>query len=619
MSKGVCMTKISFWVTFMVFVIIIFSVVAFAADDLQQIQLQQIQQDAYANKDAFDRYVKEVLKIDAKFTLLPKTKLEGTSVLVNPVKGKFDLSALSKNITYFKVVEKGGFELIQKRNGKEETLSVYGFDNLKIDPKTGVIIGDGIEMHFEPGKAYFEKTNSGLKVTGQGKIIVDGKPYSFNTAKYVYFNIQDNKVISFAITGTKNNPTIMTIGKDKVSIDKGIFTYYNDLNQYYKVDGNKMTKQGKQFLISQKEDGSLVFNDYYIIDNDNLKVTPNTFFNDPSETKLSYSYAGKSISLPSMIAKSSFQEYESIADLFYDSGYGSGIKNKNARKAFYEKVFAGESYRGTAYQNIKLLNSLKSGQLKLYPAKDIIYEQTSSGYDVIQRDTQEERVVERRPAISAQPQVLLPTGAPTSAQFPATRLSRDKVKEMVKQGMSNWNIINYVPHGVETVRSKITYYYTCFDNDYGGYDSFTDCVYTEGAGITMRNGVLQYVYSDGSTVNIDPKENPVKYESYKRGRRAVGGENTLDIGDVAVPKQLYNQYKGNIAYLKLRDGRYVQVRLVDRGSAIKKLGSLYKTDVFGFSYADYNRDGSAGLGRGNLPSGAITDLIITNQKDPRSI
>lgn len=609
------MEKKIFLIAMTIFVIVISSTVIFAADELQRIQL-----DAYANKDVFDRYVKEVLKIDAKFTLLPKTKLEGTSILANPVKGKFDLSALSKNITHVKVVEKGGFELIQKRNGKEETLSIYGFDNIKIDPKTGVVIGDGIEMHFEPGKAYFEKTNSGLKVTGQGKIIVDGKLYSFNTAKYVYFNIKDNKVISFAITGTKNNPTIMTLGKDKVSVDKGIFTYYNDVNQYYKVDGNKMTKQGKQFLISQKEDGSLIFNDYYTIDNGNLKVTPKAFFSEAGETKLSYTYAGKTIPLPSMVSKSSIQEHESIADLFSDYGYGSGIKNKNARKAFYEKVFAGESYSGTASQNIKLLDALKSGQLKLYPAKDITYEQTSGGYDVIQRDTQTERVVERRPAISAQSRGSQSTATSTSStQLPATRLSGDKVKEMVKQGMGNWNILDSKPQGVDTVKAKITYYYTCFDNDYAPYDSFNDCVYTEGAGITMRNGVLQYVYSDGSAVDIDPTNNPKEYESYKRGRRKIGGQNTLDIGDVAVPKQLYNQYKGNIAYLKLRDGRYVQVRLVDRGSAIKKLGSVYKTDVFGFSYEDYIRDGSAGLGKGNLPSGAITDLIITGQKDPKAI
>lgn len=579
----------------------ILSIISYVAAIEDSTNYSPLLKDASKNKELFDKYVKDVLNVNAKIDLLPEAKMEETSTLVNPKGGKLNLNSLGKDVVSVKMLDKGGFSFKRKNNeGKEEELDLKGFDKVNYDEKTGHYVADGVELQSEAGKGTFEKTKEGIKAKGQAKLFLEGKQYSIATEQGVEFKIKEEKLQSFSVTGQKDKPVFVYIGNDKVDVSRGTFTYFGDKTLYDSANTNKMMKQDKQFFVSQNQDGALSLNDYYYLDNGKLKVSAKGLFNPP-ETKLSYNYGSKSVETPTPISKENAAGYSSVGDLFKDYGYGSGNANKDARKAFYEKVFHGEKYTYSGEQNQKLLGAISSGKANLYRAGEVDYEHNLNGYSKIQSDAANNPVVKKTPAVTFIDQKMVTDYRPIQSTTDSTSVIQgvtqvkpvsgkaSELKNILTRGMKPWEIVNNLPPGVkplETLNTRTSFYYDAIPGDYGQYKSFRSAVKTEGDGIGYDDDgkLVHYYVSNGRVVseNIDPNDNLQTFEVNKRGRRAEGVKGTKEVGDFAVPPELYDKYKGHVAYMKIDDGRYIKGRIADRGSKIQ-LKSLSEDDTYSFA------------------------------------
>lgn len=594
--------------------------------------LKKAQEDAHKNKADFDAYVKKQLKVDTAFELLPESKLDGKTVLVNPKGGRLDISTLGSDITKVVLKPEGGFSFTRKtKEGKEEELVLKGFDDVKADSKKNTIIADGVEMQFEQGKGAVEKTKEGILGTGKGKVFLDNHEYAFDTAKGAAFTIKEGKLQSIALSADEKNPAKMLIDKDALSVSKGTFTYFADEGLYAKAGGNKMTKKGDQFMVSQMNDGAFNLNGYYKADNGKLQVVP-SLFATKGNTQLTYSYQGKESAKPFTAADAA--KYNSIADLFADAGYGSGQKNKDARKAFYEKLFPGEKYKSynNADQNVKLLNALKEGKAELYRAGEVTYDDDKGSFGLRRDPVSKKPAVRIHDSRSEQEDVLL--SPPYERPLPR---KVQELKARLEEGGTPIQVLAKKPENVvATYKAAMTRYYTCLEGDYGSYSSFERCVYTEGAGIGYgKDGKLRHFFTKqgkkGKYVTseiIDPSDrnNILKYEASKRGWRGPGVRGTLEKADFAVPRAVFDKYKGHFAAARLTNGQWIKGRIADIGGAIvahdeNLIDVDFSTGLGASTMTDWG-----GLGRGMLNDKndyggwvtgeeGVTEFIILDEVD----
>ena len=159
-------------------------------------------------------------------------------------------------------------------------------------------------------------------------------------------------------------------------------------------------------------------------------------------------------------------------------------------------------------------------------------------------------------------------------------LSREviSIKKIIDDGMSKWVFWNgkWRPKAIKILDVKTSFYYTAIEGDTPHHPSFSNAVKIEGSGFGYREGKLTYFYSyDGKTIHQEPYS-----ESKKRGVGADDSQGTLDIGFIAVPREIYDLYKNKICWLRCNDGRYVKVKIKDVGSAIRKRGDYYDVDLY---------------------------------------
>lgn len=208
------------------------------------------------------------------------------------------------------------------------------------------------------------------------------------------------------------------------------------------------------------------------------------------------------------------------------------------------------------------------------------------------------------------------TIAPSTRKAPTQR--RIDSVEDIEEGMSDW-VVQDKPTGKEIARfnTKATVYWTCLEDDLGGYSSFEACVKVEGAGVREENGKLMlYKVEKGKIVSEELTE------ANKRGYRGPGASGTLDIGDIAVPKEIFDKYKGRIGWVQLTDGQWAKVRIADIGGNIQVREEngkkYYDLDLYVGNGAS-NADELGGLGKGSLVTrgtkGKYNQLIITDEVD----
>lgn len=190
--------------------------------------------------------------------------------------------------------------------------------------------------------------------------------------------------------------------------------------------------------------------------------------------------------------------------------------------------------------------------------------------------------------------------------------------EDIEEGMSDWEVKDK-PSGkvLERLNTKATVYWTCLEDDLGIHPSFEDCVTIEGAGVREENGKLMlYKVKNGKVVSEEITE------ANKRGYRGPGAKGTLDIGDIAVPSEIFYKYKGHIGWVQLKNGKWAKVRIADIGGNIKVRDEngkkYYDLDLYVGNGAS-NADNLGGLGKGRLVTrgtkGKYNELIITDEVD----
>ncbi len=153
------------------------------------------------------------------------------------------------------------------------------------------------------------------------------------------------------------------------------------------------------------------------------------------------------------------------------------------------------------------------------------------------------------------------------------------IKENIDKELSRWQIVD-ATGGKEIARYtvKTTFYYTCIEGDpTSGYSSFYQGVIHEGCGIAMRGKKLYHFYYDKSKKKI--RKEPLT-ESNKRGYRARLSPGTLDIGDIAVPGEVYARYANHSGYLRTIKNQWLRVRIKDVGGDIQKRDGYIDVDVY---------------------------------------
>ncbi len=582
----------------LIIILLIMAVAIAEEKSLSQDEIKKIQENTAEYKDKMIGYIKQQLgsETSADFGMLEGSKIKDGNMLVNPRGGELDLKTVGKDIKHVKMLDKGGFTIVRKINDKEEDISLKGFKDIKM--KDNRIIGDSIEME---GKGRFEKTEAGVKGFGQGKVFAEGKEYAFDAENGIDFALKDGKLQRIVLSGSKSSSAKLVLDKDTVTVTRGTFTYFGNENEYNGAEGNKMMKKNNQFLLSQKSDGVLIFNDYNI-NNGKIRIDPMKLVEE-RKTLISYAYSGKSVLVPSI---KELGDYKSISNLFTDMGYG--YPNKDARKAVYEKLFAEETYSGSYDQNTKFLKKLKEGALA--PAGTTEITETNSGYGWTQGDSNGNNVLSEKPAvaISRTPPELI------SEPLPPAEI---EVKKKIDTGLSSWRFWEGAnkPQG-STYKAKTTFYFTCLGDDYGGYSTFEKCVITEGSGVKKIGDKLYHYYpvKENGRWIVSKKE-----WSAATARGWTKSGMTPDIGTIAVPKQIYNKYKNHVAWLKTTDGRYIQVKLQDIGGSIKKRNDFIDVDVWVGSGASAQETigglgGNALYNKFDAPKYA-TELIISDKAE----
>ena len=568
---------------FLIFAVLfsaMFSIISYGAAIQDSTNYQPLLEDASKNKELFDKYVKDILNVDAKVDLLPESKMEEVSTLINPKGGKLDLNRLGKDVVSVKMLDKGGFSFKRKnKEGKEEELDLKGFDKVNVDEKTGHFIADGVELQSESGKGTFEKTKDGIKAKGQAKLFLEGTPYSIATEQGVEFKIKAGKLQSFSVAGQKDKPVYVYVGKDKVDVTRGTFTYFGDKTLYDSANTNKMMKQDNQFFVSQNRDGALSLNDYYFLDNGKLKVSSKGLFNPP-QTMLSYNYGSKSVETPMPISKENAAGYSSINNLFKDYGYGSGSANKDARKAFFEKVFPGEKYSYSGEQNQKLLEAIGSGKANLYRAGEVDYEHNLNGYSKIQSDVANNQVIKKTPAVTFVDQKMVADVKPLQTKSIISPVPITRYPQKLGSDWLNYN--KDLPSTYASVEEALAKTGGSVVNEKKYKTTLYSIPWAYEDEISLRKAKSLAKAEGGRTVLVDEDGVPTRVVEYTgkvspattTNVYGTGNiENKLRLGIVGMNKEELNVLKdkyGEFWFLaETKDGRQMPLVPGEQGSAVK--------------------------------------------------
>lgn len=153
------------------------------------------------------------------------------------------------------------------------------------------------------------------------------------------------------------------------------------------------------------------------------------------------------------------------------------------------------------------------------------------------------------------------------------------IKENIDKRLSKWQIAGVTDRKeVARYAVKTTFYYTCIEGDpTSGYSSFSQGVMREGSGIAMRGKKLYHFYYDKCKKKIRKE---LLTEANKRGYRARLSPGTLDIGDIAVPEEVYTRYANHVGYLRTINNQWLRVRIKDVGGDIQKRDGYIDVDVY---------------------------------------
>ncbi len=190
-----------------------------------------------------------------------------------------------------------------------------------------------------------------------------------------------------------------------------------------------------------------------------------------------------------------------------------------------------------------------------------------------------------------------------------------EIKQVIDKGLSPW-MASSTKEGKDVVHYvvKTTFYYTCIEGDpISGYGSFYEGVKKEGSGVAKRGKKLWHFYYNKRKKRVCKE---LLFEKNKRGYRASRSPGTLDIGDIAVPEEVYKTYANHIGYMRTLKNDWLRVRVKDVGEDIQERDGYIDVDVYA---------GTSGIAMTTISEkffydkgtvqGYTTELIITDRME----
>ncbi len=352
-------------------VILLLCSIAYAAEDVQQLELkvEKIKDDLNKDPKLFQDYAKAKFGVGAKMDLVGGAKLEN-GMLVHPKGAKLDLSTLQRlsGLTGVTMLADGQF----KFSFANSEIKASGVEKIQATDK-GLLL-DGVEVRTS-GKLDVRKTSEGYSLIGSGTIVAGGKTFDIKTSgtKAALLDYRAGKAYSISMPADEKGGSSIGYNKHTLTPLKESLTLYMDKADYDSSKGNKAFIGEKVYL--SNAGGKVAVDGYYMFTDGKVAMIRGAKGTAPL---VSYTYKGSAVALQSTVDLASAKKYQSISQLFKDNGYGEGSKNYAAREALYKQYF-GEGYKGYSQQNQKLLAAIQNGDIPLLAKGDMTYETMPTG------------------------------------------------------------------------------------------------------------------------------------------------------------------------------------------------------------------------------------------------
>lgn len=199
----------------------------------------------------------------------------------------------------------------------------------------------------------------------------------------------------------------------------------------------------------------------------------------------------------------------------------------------------------------------------------------------------------------------LPGGFPRNNYVPSQGTS-GYTPDLSTRG--SWALLDRPPEADDITRGRVTYYYTpvwdlsdTTGSTHTNWREFMKAVKMESSGLVYKDGKWYHVNYNAAKAYLERGQTPsmeLLTEKKRFGEVSAGG--TPLIGSIAAPPEVR---KGSKAYVKTVGGKWVELKVVDRGKAIQKTGGVYHIDVWaGVGKLDYNKGAGSLSGQYRIPS-----------------